>query len=95
MKIAVGFLATLHIGIQPVIVHNLKFFLISISKREFLSFKSMEAVEALTLVGGYVSEELLLRNEYLAAENEILRSKIMDPIRLKNEERIRLAEIGV
>ena len=35
----------------------------------------MEAVEALALVGGHVDKELLLRNEYLAAENEILRSK--------------------
>jgi len=38
MKIAAGFPTPLHIGIQPVIVHNLKFFLASISKREFLSF---------------------------------------------------------
>ena len=32
----------------------------------------MEAVEALALVAGRVDEELLLRNEYLAIENEIL-----------------------
>ena len=30
----------------------------------------------MALVAGHVDEELLLRNEYLAAENEILRSKI-------------------
>ena len=36
----------------------------------------MESVEALALVGGYVDEELLIRNEYLAAENEILKSKL-------------------
>ena len=36
----------------------------------------MEPVEALALVGGHVNEELLIRNEYLAAENEILYSKI-------------------
>ena len=36
----------------------------------------MEAVEALALVAGHVDEELLLRNEYLAAENEILLSKL-------------------
>ena len=35
----------------------------------------MKAVEALALVGGHVDEELRLRNEYLAAENEILKSK--------------------
>ena len=36
----------------------------------------MKPVEALTLIAGHVSEEILLRNEYLAAENEILRSKL-------------------
>ncbi len=36
----------------------------------------MEAVEALALVGGHVDEELLVRNEYLAAENRILKSKL-------------------
>jgi hypothetical protein len=37
----------------------------------------MEAVEALALVSGKVEQELLLRNEYLAAENEILKSKLV------------------
>jgi len=37
MKIAVGFQASLHIGIQPVILHSLKFSLTSISKRGFIS----------------------------------------------------------
>lgn len=54
----------------------------------------METVEALALVGGYVDKELLIRNEYLAAENEILKSKLEKPIRLNNYERIRLAKIG-
>ncbi len=54
----------------------------------------MEAVEVLSLVGGYVDEELLARNEYLAAENEILRSKIAGAVKLTNGERIRLAIIG-
>ena len=31
--------------------------------------------EALAMIGGHVDEELLLRNEYLAIENEILRNK--------------------
>ena len=35
----------------------------------------MKVVEALALVVGHVDEELLKRNEYLAAENEVLRSK--------------------
>ena len=36
----------------------------------------MKAVEALMLISGRVSQEILLRNEYLAAENEILRSRL-------------------
>ena len=40
--------------------------------------RPMEAVEAFALFAGHVDEELLLRNEYLAAENEILLSKLSD-----------------
>ena len=54
----------------------------------------MEAVEALALVAGHVGEELLLRNEYLAAENEILLSKLIDRPQLTDSERIRLAKLG-
>ncbi len=54
----------------------------------------MEAIEALSMVGGYVEEELLIRNEYLAAENEILKSKLDKPVCFKKNERIRLAKIG-
>ena len=54
----------------------------------------MRAVEAMALVAGHVDEELLKRNEYLAAENEILRSKIKGRLRLKDSERIRLAKLG-
>jgi hypothetical protein len=54
----------------------------------------MEAVEALALVAGHVDEELLLRNEYLAAENEILRSKIRGRVPMTDHERIRLAKLG-
>ena len=54
----------------------------------------MKAVEALALVGGYVNEELLLRNEYLAAENEILKSRLQKPIKFTNPERWKLAKIG-
>jgi hypothetical protein len=38
----------------------------------------MGAVEAFALVAGHVDEELLQCNEYLAAENEILLSKLSD-----------------
>jgi hypothetical protein len=55
---------------------------------------SMKAVEALALVGGHVDEELLKRNESLAAENEILRSKVTGRIRFTDTERIRLATLG-
>ena len=54
----------------------------------------MEAVEALALVGGHVDEELLIRNEYLAAENKILKSKLKKPVQFNNYERIQLAKIG-
>ena len=54
----------------------------------------MEVVEALALVSGKVEEELLLRNEYLAVENEILKSKLKKPPSFNDHERIRLAKIG-
>ena len=54
----------------------------------------MEMVEAMALVSGRADEELLLRNEYLVAENEILKSKISKPLQFNNYERIRLAKIG-
>lgn len=53
----------------------------------------MEAVEALALVSERVEEEILLRNEYLAAENRILKSKLQKPIQFNDCERIRLAKI--
>ena len=48
----------------------------------------------LAYITGSVDEELQRRNEYLAAENAILRSQLHGRIRLNNAERIRLAEIG-
>ncbi len=54
----------------------------------------MEAIEALALVGGHVDEALLIRNEYLAAENKILKSKLKKPVQFKDSERIQLAKIG-
>lgn len=41
-----------------------------------------------------MEEELLLRNEYLVAENRILRDQITGRIRLSDPERRTLAEIG-
>ena len=54
----------------------------------------MEMAEAVTLVSGRVDKEILLRNKCLAAENEILKSKIRKPLRFNDSERIRLAKIG-
>jgi transposase len=54
----------------------------------------METVEAFALVAGHVDQELLLRNEYLAAENQILLSKLSDRPQLTDSERIRLAKLG-
>src|ERR1700736_1710339 len=48
----------------------------------------------LAYVTGSVNQELLLQNEYLAAENRILRSNLPTRLRLTNPERITLAEIG-
>jgi putative transposase len=51
-------------------------------------------VRLLAYVTGSVNQELLLQNEYLAAENRILRGKLPSRLRLSNPERTTLAEIG-
>ena len=48
----------------------------------------------LAYITGSVDQELLLRNEYLATENRILRNQITGRLRLTDPERINLAEIG-
>ena len=48
----------------------------------------------LAYVTGLVNQELLLQNEYLAAENRILRAQLAPRLRLSNAERATLAEIG-
>lgn len=48
----------------------------------------------LAYISGSVDEELLLRNEYLVAENRILRNQIQGCLRLTDGERRTLAEIG-
>src|ERR1700733_12370626 len=48
----------------------------------------------LAYVTGSVNQELLLQNEYLAAENRILRAKLPSRLRLTDPERATLAEIG-
>jgi putative transposase len=48
----------------------------------------------LAFVTGLVNQELLLRNEYLAAENRILRSHLPSRLRLSDPQRSTLAEIA-
>jgi putative transposase len=48
----------------------------------------------LAFVTGLVNRELLLRNEYLAAENRVLRAHLSSRLRLSNPERSTLAEIA-
>ena len=48
----------------------------------------------LSFVAGLVNQELLLRNEYLAAENRILRAHLPARLRLCDAERSTLAEIA-
>ena len=48
----------------------------------------------LAFVSGLVNQKLLLQNEYLAAENRILRAHLPARMRLSDPERSTLAEIG-
>src|SRR5260370_5111584 len=48
----------------------------------------------LAFVTGLVNQELWLQNEYLAAENRILRARLPSRLRLADSERCTLAEIG-
>ena len=48
----------------------------------------------LAYITGMVNQEMLLQNEYLAAENRILRAQLPKRLRLTDPERSTLAEIG-
>lgn len=54
----------------------------------------MDWKRLLGYVTGTVDEELLLRNEYLVAENRILRGQMKGRLRLSDGDRKSLAEIG-
>ncbi len=56
--------------------------------------KDNKWLRLLTYVTGLVNQELLLQNEYLAAENRILRAHLPARLRLSNPERSTLAKIG-
>jgi putative transposase len=54
----------------------------------------MEWTRILAYITGRVDQELLLRNEYLAAENRILRAKLNGRLRFSDAEWATLGEIG-
>src|SRR5580658_10513994 len=56
--------------------------------------KDNKWLRLLTYVTGLVNQELLLQNEYLAAENKILRVHLPARLRMSDPERSTLAEIG-
>ena len=56
--------------------------------------KGNDWARLLAYVTGLVNQQLLLRNEYLVAENRILRAHLPSRLRLSGPERSTLAEIG-
>jgi putative transposase len=54
----------------------------------------MEWARILAYISGTVDQELLLRNEYLSAENRILRAQLKGRLALSDAERADLADIG-
>ncbi len=54
----------------------------------------MEWKTLLAYITGTVDQELLVRNEYLVAENRMLRNQITGRVRLTDGERTTLAELG-
>ncbi len=54
----------------------------------------MDWARILAYITGTVDQELLLRNEYLVAENRILKAQIKIRLRLTDAERVTLAEIA-
>ena len=56
--------------------------------------KDNTCIRLLAYLTGLVNQQLLLQNEYLAAENRILRAHLPARFRLSNPETSTLAEIG-
>jgi putative transposase len=54
----------------------------------------MEWARVLAYITGTVDQEMLLRNEYLAAENRILKAQFKGRLTLSDTERATLGEIG-
>src|SRR5712664_1369973 len=56
--------------------------------------EDMEWARTLAYITGTVDQELLLRNEYLVAENRILKAQLNTRLRLSDAERATLGEIA-
>jgi putative transposase len=56
--------------------------------------RNTQAARLLAFVTGMVNQQLLLRNEYLIAENRILRAQLPGRLRLTDAQRSTLEEIG-
>jgi putative transposase len=54
----------------------------------------MDLARILAYVTGTVDQELLTRNEYLAAENRILKAQLKGRLKLSDAERATFGEIG-
>jgi len=54
----------------------------------------MDWARILAFVTGMTDQELLARNEYLVAENRILKAKLKGRLKLSDAERATLGEIG-
>ncbi len=54
----------------------------------------MQWARMLAYITGTVDQELLLRNEYLVAENRVLRAQLKGQLRLSDAERATLGEIA-
>src|SRR5262244_2221386 len=65
-----------------------------VSTIQFKGGPGMIWARMLAYITGSVDQELLLRNEYLAAENRILRAQVKGRLLLSDFERITLAEIA-
>jgi putative transposase len=56
--------------------------------------KNTQVARLLAFITGMVNQQILLQNEYLAAENRILRAHLPTRLRLTDPQRSTLADIG-
>src|SRR5260370_15687644 len=66
----------------------------STARRSFEGGSAMLWARMLAYITGTVDQELLLRNEYLAAENRILRAQVQGRLLLSDSEKATLPEIA-